>query len=357
MLTVITTVGTSLLTNHDRPWAGWRFGQPLPVGQLVDGWLGSADPIRASAETHTWFRLGLLEGNAGTRVRLVHSRTEDGEFCAERLAAFARVQGLQTETRRVEDLCYADTQVFNRGLRHLVRLLAEEIHMARVQGEVAIAATGGFKAEIAVANLVAALLGAPVYYIYEQFQELIRLEPLPVALAPDWLREGPGRALLKRLAAEDCLPRAEVDSFLRSDGRLEMLMESQVVDNQTYICPNLLGTLAAKLLEAPFCEWPSATKVAPEKKIQLEPGHHRPRGWESIVDHLARSPFITRIRYDSSGGVREGIFEASENLSDLFVVISGDGVPHLALRVSTTAENAQQRRLVRDHLRERVALR
>lgn len=99
MLTVITTVGTSLLTNRDRPWAGWRFGQPLPADQGVDAWLVSADPVRASAETHTWFRLGLFEDNAGTRVRLVHSQTEDGRFCAERLAALARTRGLPAEAR------------------------------------------------------------------------------------------------------------------------------------------------------------------------------------------------------------------------------------------------------------------
>lgn len=165
----------------------------------------------------------------------------------------------------------------------------------------------------------------------------------------------PCRALLGRLATEDCLPRSEVDSLLKSDGRLEMLVESEEVDNQGYLCPNLLGTLAAKLLEAPACEWPPATKTLPEKKVQLEPGHHRPRGWEGVVNSLVRNPFVTRIRYDAGGGIRRGIFEASDNPSDLFVVIS-DGETQLPLRVSTTAENPPQRRLVQDHLRERVAL-
>jgi hypothetical protein len=82
-------------------------------------------------------------------------------------------KGLNADPRRIEGFCYTDPSVFPRGLRRLVRLLAEEIHLARAEGDVAIAATRGFKAEIAVANLVVALLGAPVYYIYEQFQELI----------------------------------------------------------------------------------------------------------------------------------------------------------------------------------------
>ena len=41
-------------------------------------------------------------------------------------------------------------------------------------------ATGGFKAEIAFLNLIAALLEVEVYYIREQFREIVRLPRLPL---------------------------------------------------------------------------------------------------------------------------------------------------------------------------------
>ncbi len=47
MQVIITTVGTSLLSNRERPWAGWRFGSPLPESGVVDGWLADADPVVA----------------------------------------------------------------------------------------------------------------------------------------------------------------------------------------------------------------------------------------------------------------------------------------------------------------------
>ena len=53
---VIYAVGTSLLTNRDyRPWAGWnpRTPDPLPAAADVERWLGSADLVKASAETNT----------------------------------------------------------------------------------------------------------------------------------------------------------------------------------------------------------------------------------------------------------------------------------------------------------------
>jgi putative CRISPR-associated protein (TIGR02619 family) len=353
MRTVITTVGTSLLTNRDdRPWAGWRFGQPLPEEGPVRLWLSKADPVRASAEIHTWHKLGLFTEPARERVVIVHSQTADGAFCGARLAEYAASRGIEAESRQIAELSYADPATFNRGLGRMVRLLAEAIREGRRSGEVAIAATGGFKAEIAIANLVGALLGAPVYYIYEQFEQLIKLEPLPVALKPDWLRKGAGSALLQKLSEEDCVPRESVSSLIKADGRLELLLEAAEEEGREIVALNVLGELAAQLLQSPVSQWPSACDEEPAKKIQLEgAGHHRPSGWEEALYRLARSPFVRRIRYDRGAGIQPGIRPAPESPSDLYAVIAGNG-PALSLRVETTAENAEQRRLVLDHLRK-----
>jgi putative CRISPR-associated protein (TIGR02619 family) len=353
MRTVITTVGTSLLTNRDgRPWGGWRTGQPLPEADSIRQWLGTADPIRASAEIHTWHKLGLFTEPMRERVVIVHSQTADGAFCGARLAEYAASRGIKAESRQISELTYADSATFNRGLGRMVRLLAEAIREGRRSGEVAIAATGGFKAEIAIANLVGALLGAPVYYIYEQFEQLIKLEPLPVALEPDWLRQGAGNSLLQTLSKESCLPRESVSSLIKADGRLELLLEAVEEEGREIVALNVLGELAAQLLQSPVSQWPSACDDEPAEKIQLEgAGHHRPSGWEEAVDRLARSQFVKRIRYDRGAGIQAGIRPAADNPTDLYAVIKGDDAV-LSLRVETTAENAEQRRLVLDHLRK-----
>ena len=167
MRTTITTIGTSLLSNRDdRPWAGWRFGSKHPNREIVSNWLKIADPTKASAEIHTWQRLGILEEPTNEKVVLIHSQTTDGKYCAECLKDFAEHKKLDTEIKQVNELSYSDAEMFNRGLGRLVRVLAETLRAGRANnGEVAIAATGGFKAEIAIANLVGALLGSPVYYI------------------------------------------------------------------------------------------------------------------------------------------------------------------------------------------------
>ncbi len=353
MRTVITTVGTSLLTNRDgRPWGGWRMGQPLPEADSIRQWLPTADPIRASAEIHTWHKLGLFAEPQRERVITVHSQTPDGAFCAARLVEYATSKGVQAESRQIAELTYADAATFNRGLGRMVRLLAEAIREGRRSGEVAIAATGGFKAEIAIANLVGALLGAPVYYIYEQFEQLIKLEPLPVALEPEWLRQGAGGTLLQRMSEEGCVPRETVSGLIKADGRLDLLLEAAEEEGRELVALNVLGELAAQLLQSPASQWPTTCGDEPAGKIQLEgAGHHRPSGWREAVDRLARSQFVVRIRYDRTAGIQAGIRPAADNPSDLYAVLKGDDAV-LSLRVETTAENAGQRRLVLDHLKK-----
>jgi putative CRISPR-associated protein (TIGR02619 family) len=182
MQTTITTVGISLLTNRGRPWDGRGYSDPLPDPATADAWLRTADLARASAETHTWLKLGIADEPQRHRLLLVHTNTADGRYCAERLATWARAKGLACAVDEIAGLGTAHEDTFNLGLAELARKLAVHIENGRAQGgTVAIAATGGFKAEIAIANLVGALLGAPVHYIYDRFERLVTFEPRSTA--------------------------------------------------------------------------------------------------------------------------------------------------------------------------------
>lgn len=66
------------------------------------------------------------------------------------------------------------------GLRNLVRRAGEYIQKAGGPGCVAIDATGGYKAQIAIALLVGQALNIPVSYKHERFSEIIDFPPLPV---------------------------------------------------------------------------------------------------------------------------------------------------------------------------------
>jgi putative CRISPR-associated protein (TIGR02619 family) len=350
--TIITTVGTSLLTNPGRPWAGWKNKQPLPDANTVDEWFLEADSVKASAETHTWFRLDLFDrcGDVDTEVVLVHSHTEEGGFCAERLVIRAETGGLKARSRQVDGLIYQNAQNFNRGLRQLARVIGQEIKQGRAAGTVDLAATGGFKAEIAIANLVGAVSDTPVHYIYQEFSSIITLEPIPVTLRPEWIGSGAGRALLQEFrSADDLIPVSEViKSLLKQDERLWTLVEIE----GDVAALTFLGELAAQVLEQPQDTWPTTTDIAPETKKRLDSAaHHRPRGWEQIVDTFAKSRYVTSIRYEgAAAGGR--VKEAPDNDTDLIHVI--DGTPPLTLRIGTTATTPGERRLVQRLLRKEL---
>lgn len=351
--TILTTVGTSLLTNPDRPWAGWRHRQPLPDHSVVDAWLKEADPVKASAEIHTWYRLGLFDSDDinNIEVVLIHSDTPEGQFCAERLVTAAKAKGMKARPKRVDGLDYTDGQKFNRGLRQLARVIGEEIKRGRVEGGVELAATGGFKAEIAVANLVGAISETPVHYLYQEFSSIVTISPIPVTLRADWLHEGAGRKLLEQFeTAGDIIPVGRIEHLLKQDERLLTLVE---IDGDEAAL-NLLGELALRLLESPAVDWPPPTDKSPKEKILLaSPEHHRPRGWKQIVNKIAASAYVTSIRYEGSlsGGFLK---EAPDIVSDLIHRIEGS-YP-LVLRISTTATTAGQRRLVQQLLRKELKM-
>jgi putative CRISPR-associated protein (TIGR02619 family) len=216
----------------------------------VEKWLRQAELVKASAETHTWYRLGLFDADDRNNIEvvLIHSQTDDGRFCAERLVSLAQHKGLNARSRQVDGLAYLDGPKFNRGLRQLARVVGEEIKRGQASGTVELAATGGFKAEIAITNLVGAVSDTPVHYIYEQFTSLITIEPIPVTLQADWISRGAGRKLLEAFeSANDVVPLSDIESLLKQDERLLSLLE---IDEE-YAALNLLGEIAVRLIATP----------------------------------------------------------------------------------------------------------
>ncbi|GIV17708.1 MAG: hypothetical protein KatS3mg022_3143 [Armatimonadota bacterium] len=168
MRTIISTVGTSLLSNAER--AGKK--------DDLQTYLRFTEPEKASAETNSLSRL-LQEGD---HIVFLHSQTQEGKRAAEALATFYKNNGYPTELREVADLQYRESRFKMRGLRSLVATLVEVIRREREAGrKVLVNATGGFKAEIAYATLVGLLFDVPVYYIHEAFREIIELPPTPIS--------------------------------------------------------------------------------------------------------------------------------------------------------------------------------
>ena len=175
MRTIITTVGASLLSNAAKELKRRR--DELTDEELAN-FLRMTDPKRASAETNSLSRL-LQKGD---HIIFLHSDTPEGERCARLLCNYYERQDHLVKSQRIPDLNYQQSRFKLRGLRSLVAVLCDLIQQEqRSQREVLINATGGFKAEIAYATLVGLLFRIPVYYIHEQFKDIVDMPSVPVA--------------------------------------------------------------------------------------------------------------------------------------------------------------------------------
>jgi len=194
MRTIISTVGTSLMTNAARRGLGSDPGE----AELVSA-LANTPAAEACAESNALEKLGAGKGD---RLVFLHSATREGELCARALKAHYNGIAADVEVRPVVHLSYEHTSFKQRGIKQLVDELAAVIQREqRAHREIIVNATGGFKAEIAYATLVGLLFKVPVVYVHERFDDIVELPVVPaqwdyslLALHAgffEWIDEGP----------------------------------------------------------------------------------------------------------------------------------------------------------------------
>ena len=350
---LITTVGTSLLTNRDdRPWAGWngRAKNPLPDLEEVDQWLEEADPISASAETNTLRSVGI---NSADHVLLLCSDTPEGRFCSDRLYRFYMdiLKCRRVEARPLTALGYFGASFTQKGLKVLVHEAITAVKEARNDSlDPVFCATGGFKAEIAFLNLLGALLAIEVVYIHERFRDVVRLPRLPLTWDANWFLE---RQQFFEWIQAELRPSAEVASRVKADPELQPLIEN-TTDGFSFL--NAAGELLFRAASTigPCAVWPCAVPRPPGDKNGLSDiPHHRPKGWESFIERLCKVDCVRRVSYDRAafGGVRAKVLCATKGTIG---VRWGPADCELPLRVETTAQGNSQTELVRVYIEKEL---
>lgn len=208
MYRVITTVGTSLFTNYlenddsleifynalkNRPHSQWQSSQPR-IGKLkppLIAWAREKDD--ASAEIKRLLRIQ-QELNDDLEVYLLASDTVLSRLAAgviqERFAASGNSSEAGTITARfdperdvIPGMQVADRQVFEQeGLYHLISRIEQIItYEDYVDSEnTVLNITGGYKAVIPYLTLTGQVFNIPLYYIFEDTDELIKIPQAPV---------------------------------------------------------------------------------------------------------------------------------------------------------------------------------
>jgi len=256
---------------------------------------------------------------------LLHSATQDGHAVSLILQQYYTAQGHSPVERiEVPDLQDEDAKRFRtHGLRNLVRKMCGVIH-ERSAAACAINATGGYKAQIAVAVLVGQALGVPVYYKHEMFSEIIAFPPLPVALDYEIWMQASGMLFDLDGSHELTPSRLYADDW---DEKYESLVNRIEIDEDEYLELSPTGQIFHETFRERFRS--SSDQILPPPAFEKRPPRLEQSGWpgqhpevrrflEHVtgeipqVAHCATTYFnpdlSERTRFRSSGDRIQGVY-------------------------------------------------
>lgn len=221
----------------------------------------------------------------------LHSDTDDGRGIAAILKSYYQSKGHAfVETITVPDLQDQDPKRFRtKGLRNLARKICGIIRKCSAAA-CAINATGGYKAQIAIAVLLGQAIGIPVYYKHELFSEIIAFPPLPVALDFEvWMRASGMLYDLERTS--EPIPAAlYTDEW---DEKYESLVERVPIDGKDYLELSPPGQIFHETFRERFSTVRDQVLPPPVLPGQKRPPQLEVAGWPGKHPEIQR--FMKRV--------------------------------------------------------------
>lgn len=184
-------------------------------------------------------------------LHLFHSETDDGKAIAQILQSYFTQDRWQVQIHCVEGLRDDDPNLFRtQGLRNLAKIFGERVRESRQNFiPCAINATGGYKAQIAIAVLMGQALDIPVYYKHERFDAIIPFPPMPVALDFSlWQRASGMFMVLSRSNA--CEPWKDFSEDW--DERFESLINRVKIGDEDYLELSATGQIFHETFRSRF---------------------------------------------------------------------------------------------------------
>ncbi len=250
---MICTVGTSMFfpnmenlkkgldvnaANNDKDLSGMYLSLAEPYNQSDWNALGTAlrqidgkDRI-CGAEINSLYGLSEKEIiNSETKLFFLHSDTDNGRNIATTLCSY---YGERAKAVQIDGLQDEKPKLFRTtGLRNLAKQMCKIILDNKYQ-KCGINATGGYKAQVAIATIIGQAINVPVYYKHERFNEVIEFPPMPIALDYElWMRTTGMLYDLSRTA--DMVKAADYKEILEGDDRVESFIERSKIDGVDYI--------------------------------------------------------------------------------------------------------------------------
>jgi putative CRISPR-associated protein (TIGR02619 family) len=326
---LISTVGTSLISNINadfRPGNGVTEEQHQKLRDFLkaENWGQLARELCKVAPSARicGAEINSIEEARKRRVVLQHihflvSDTPDGNNIGKLLETYFIERGLDNlqtvEAHKIESLQDAKPADFRTfGLRNLVREVGKIVsnHMAE---NIVIDATGGYKAQIAIAVVLGQVLEIPVLYRHERFPEIIDIPPMPIAF--DYGLLGQNADILAAFEQRNATLTASEVSGL--DEKVRVLLEEIVIEDESVYA---LGAVGQIYLTGFRLRFPRDRVLQPvpasERREPTFRDDHYPNGFKDFVNKVWReTPWIKAchsLPYDRQRSIRGVSFYVRE---------------------------------------------
>jgi putative CRISPR-associated protein (TIGR02619 family) len=287
----------------------------------------------------------------------LHSETDDGRSIAAILKSYYQSRNhAPVETIEVPDLQDQDPKRFRtKGLRNLARKICGVI-CERSAAACAINATGGYKAQIAVAVLLGQAIGVPVFYKHELFSEIIAFPPMPVSLDFEvWMRASGMLYDLER-TSEPLSAAIYQDEW---DEKYESLVERVQIDGHDYLELSPTGQIFHETFRERFRTdrdqvLPPPVPPAQKRQPRLEdagwPGQHPEveRFMVKVTDEVPQVVHCATFYYNPQLPERTRFRVGRDGIEGIY----SDGCFTVKFRVETTANTPGQQAAVVASLNE-----
>ncbi|MEN3008989.1 putative CRISPR-associated protein [Pseudothermotoga sp.] len=372
--TLVCTVGASLLSNASKLDAPEESKKILELAKLgkFDEVIRIVKKIE-DPKDHIWgaeinsvaslVEKGFL--SARQKMYLLISDTPEGNIVGNILKVYFEnnTNGLDFNSVEIVKIDKLDNR--NRlefkflGLRNLVREMARCVKN-HLEYSI-INATGGYKATIAYATLLGQALNVPVYYLFETFDEVIELLPIPVKFDPNVYKN-----YSNIFAYLEYVNTADEESFLKKFGfqswnavpdELKIFMERINLDNKNYLSLNPLGEIYLQTVDWDcstiedkdyMCEGDFSNKIITDIKHGTRFKEYN----KNIIEEIAKLPWVKAVRITGTSEKESGdsysIWIEADHLKIILKSKKGMGF----LTVHTTIERTRFLECVKEKIEE-----
>lgn len=242
---VILTVGTSLLNQYKDldVFENKNYIEETLIRQvLIDKKFG--------AEINSLNKLLKEHNNEFLNIYLLASDTEMGKLCCSIIKNVIKIKyNIESvEIKIILELKNSDCRNFaTKGLRNLVNEVTEIIKKYS-PANVVMLPIGGYKASIALCSTIANVFGIDSYYMYEDFEDIVKIPALPIKLDYDAIVEEVD-LFLKLKNSETIEMDKNIFSKIQTKNVFKSLLSYEKIDNTKYLELTPLGLLFIERIE------------------------------------------------------------------------------------------------------------